>query len=338
MAPAKRIYSIDMVRLIAAFFVVCIHTKTISSIDHFTINSLSFIIDNIARFAVPFFFISSGYLLDFNDKKKLFERLWSIAYMYLFWCFVFIIIRSIFHFPYPELHFANSKAVNETANVIYKLFFYGYERHLWFFTAYILAALMTYYLRNSFRLMVVLAIVFYLAGLTGQQYAFIYPQRIANVLHDNYVTRNGIFFAFPFFAAGFLVKKIKDFRLSNVVLVCLIALFFVTQYLECIYVLKTFGARPADYYLSTFFLCGALFIFCIKNTDMGKAAFKFTRLAGGVYILHPLFIYAFIILKQPFFETDWWTVAYTSILFILSLIAAAILARSALGRRLLLIS
>lgn len=334
----KRIYSIDAVRLVAAFFIICIHTKTIIRIDHFTINSFSFVVDNIARFAVPFFFISSGYLLDFGNKEKLFKRLRSICYMYLFWCFVFIIIRSVFHFPFPDLHFASSKVVNEIANVIYKLFFYGYERHLWFFPAYILAGLMTYYLHGRFRLMIVLAIIFYLIGLTGQQYAFIYPQRLANALHDNYITRNGICFAFPFFAAGYVAKGNSGDNPSNSALVAIVVLLFLMQYVECICIMKVFNAKPADYYLSTLFLCYALFVYCLKKANNGKNIFIFTRLAGGVYLLHPLFIYLFILLGQPFFESNWWNIAYTPVLFGLSLATAAVFARTAIGRKLLFIS
>ncbi len=60
----ERNYSIDFIKFFATVFVVCIHVNP--SHDDFFLgnqeNVLDVIVDTFARFAVPFFFIVSGYL------------------------------------------------------------------------------------------------------------------------------------------------------------------------------------------------------------------------------------------------------------------------------------
>lgn len=319
----KRIYALDLVKFIAAFFVVCIHTKTTSKLDNFEQGSFSFIIDNIARFAVPFFFITSGYLLDFNDRGKLFKRLGALFLLYLFWAAVFICIRYFNDFPYRTFSFTGNSMLNSAANVFYKLFFYGYELHLWFFPAYIIAAGMVYFLQKHLPVLLLLAVLLYMLGLTGQQFSFIYPPRIDQLLHDTYFTRNGIFFGFPCMATGYYIRR-KQWRIPMLVTIIAVVLFFVLQYTECVFVMDHFNPRIGDYYLCTLPLAASILLLCLNMPDAGSDLGKITRLAGGIYLLHPLFMYTSLLVFPELMKEAWWPYAYTPLLFMLSVSLAYI--------------
>ena len=62
---AKRIYSIDTMRIIAMVFVVLIHTEPFEGMGRYG-NLANFLIDSSARFAVPFFFLTSGYFFAYK--------------------------------------------------------------------------------------------------------------------------------------------------------------------------------------------------------------------------------------------------------------------------------
>ena len=87
----KRIYYIDILRVIACLSVILIHASAEYAIKN--IESSNFlpanIIDGLARIAVPLFVMISGALLldkkyDFNIKKHINHILKLIAF-YLFW-------------------------------------------------------------------------------------------------------------------------------------------------------------------------------------------------------------------------------------------------------------
>src|SRR5690606_23284631 len=239
----KRNHAIDLVKLIAAFFVICIHTKTTSAIDHFEQHSFSFIVDNVARFAVPFFFAASGFLIDFSNARKLAVRLLTIAVLCAIWSWIFIFIRSHNGLEYPAFTFTGNLVWNERWNTIYKILFYGYERHLWFFPAYIIAALLIAATRKYIWLLALLATTCYILGLTGQQFKFIYPPQVSFLqeptydwLQRTYFTRSGLFFAFPCMTVGYLISQyrqhVQHVRLP--ILAITTTALFALQYFECI--------------------------------------------------------------------------------------------------------
>lgn len=66
LSEQKRIYSIDSLRLIAAFLVVCIHTSGYIGKEYIT---------TLARVAVPLFFMISGYFLYTPDRLEMNRRI-----------------------------------------------------------------------------------------------------------------------------------------------------------------------------------------------------------------------------------------------------------------------
>ena len=99
------LFSVDALRVIAILAVVMIHTTTkILDIQHFDIdnNAIGLFLNQAARFAVPLFFLISGFVLELNNKnglsylaffKKRASRivipylLWTSIYFYVGWNF-----------------------------------------------------------------------------------------------------------------------------------------------------------------------------------------------------------------------------------------------------------
>ncbi|MBQ0069089.1 MAG: acyltransferase family protein, partial [Bacteroidales bacterium] len=57
----ERNNTLDIMRLVAAFFVVCLHTTDHAFGDNQTVCTL---LNAFSRFAVPFFFVITGYYFD----------------------------------------------------------------------------------------------------------------------------------------------------------------------------------------------------------------------------------------------------------------------------------
>lgn len=329
-----RNHTVDAVKLIAAFFVVCIHTRTISELDNFEQGSISFIIDNIARFAVPFFFMAGGYHINFNNGRKLAKRLLTVTLVCALWSVVFYFIREQHHLSYPTFFFSAYEDTNVLWNKLYKIFFYGYERHLWFFPAYIIAAVLILLLRKQTALVLLLAILLYGIGLTGQQFKFIYPEQVEFLpmsfhqwLQQTNITRSGLFFAFPCMSVGFIMRQISSRiePVSPVLFFVIVLLLLLLQYYECLSVMNAFEAGTSDYYISTLFLAGAILGLAI-SFKMNRPLFSgISRIPGGIYILHPLFMYFFLINFPELFNNELWIYLYTIVLFVLSFLLAWII-------------
>lgn len=342
----KRNYTIDLIKFIASFFVICIHTKTTSAIDGFTTTSFSYILDTATHFAVPFFFAASGFFTQFDNGQKLLGKAIQIMLIYLIWSGLFITIRDMNSFTYPVFYFSPNEATNNTINIVYKLLVYGYERHLWFFTAYLLGLLLVYLFRKRSKLLLFLSIVFYIVGLTGHQWSFIYPQEVSFLnlptsewLRQTHLTRSGLFLGFPFIAMGYLLqKKNYTLKLKESTTLALILLLFAIQYLEALWVRTQFSDILAESYLTTIFIIALLLLYANKHNAYAQSWQPITKLSGGIYLIHPLFMYLALIIMPEAFSYSWWGYVFTPALFILSLISSYLLSKNKWLRRLLFIT
>lgn len=102
---ANYLFSIDALRVLAIFAVVMIHvsTKTLS-FSRFDIENLplSLILNQTSRFAVPLFFLISGFVLELNNKNSLSfinffkKRASRIITPFLFWSTIYFLFSANF--------------------------------------------------------------------------------------------------------------------------------------------------------------------------------------------------------------------------------------------------
>ena len=324
-------YSIDALRTIAVLSVVAIHTVPFEQIyPNFT-----FALTNIfGRFAVPFFFIVSGYLYALRLQAAtsvwsvLRRRLSYLVSVYLLWSLVY---RMYQIFVEGHRIFFARWAVK---NFLINLFFNGIQYHLWYMAALIMAivAITLYhrYLGDRRWPLVVIALILYGIGVMGDTYYGLFAKNplIAWITRQLWTTRNGFFFGIPLFAAGYLVSfypvERDRRRIYGLALVASLALLIVEA--------VTLEAKgiPKDYniYLSLIPLSVSLLLVCLVNPHWMKDT-VLTRLAKysfGIYLVH---LAPHMILSRFYsprlHQNPWFELVYTPVVFLVSLGLTALL-------------
>ena len=163
MGKYKNYTGIDFFRLIAAILIITIHTSPLASFSA----TGDFILTRIvARVAVPFFFMTSGFFLISrysrdNDKLKKFVNKTACIYG----------IAILIYIP-VNIYNGYFNSDNLIPNILKDLFFDGTIYHLWYLPASIFGAWIAWYLVKHFdyKRALIASSVLYLIGLFGDSY------------------------------------------------------------------------------------------------------------------------------------------------------------------------
>ena len=203
---------IDYFRFIAALLIVAIHTSPLSSFSE----TGNFIFTRIvARVAVPFFFITSGFFLISRytcsaEKLGAFIKKTTLIYG----------VAILLYIPI-NVYTGYFKMDNLLPNIIKDIVFDGTLYHLWYLPAPIIGAAIAWYLvkKVHYRKAFLIASVLYIIGLFGDSYyGIVKSVSCLNVFYNlifqlTDYTRNGIFFAPIFFVLGGYISDNQN-RLS----------------------------------------------------------------------------------------------------------------------------
>lgn len=209
----NKIYTgIDYFRFVSALLVIAIHTSPLSSfgeIGNFILTRV------IARVAVPFFFMTSGFFIITRyayhaNKVKIFVKKTLIIYGAAILIYIPINIYN---------GYFNRKNLLQT--IIKDVLFDGTLYHLWYLPASIMGVTIAWYLvkKLDYPKALLITSVLYIIGLFGDSYYGI-TEKISSLnrfykllfqLSD--YTRNGIFFAPIFFILGGIIAD-KHHRIS----------------------------------------------------------------------------------------------------------------------------
>ena len=214
MRRPKAYPSIDAFRLVAALLVVAIHTAPLSDLSP----TADFILTRVvARVAVPFFFMTSGFFLfgRCTDRRTaLAAFLKKTALIYL--------IAIVLYLPI-NLYNGYFSGPNLLPRIIRDVLLDGTLYHLWYLPASMVGALIAYGFIRQFGYGRALALtaLLYAAGLLGDSYYGLAAQTPG--LREAYsawfevsdYTRNGLFFAPIFFVMGGLLASLGSIRLPK---------------------------------------------------------------------------------------------------------------------------
>ncbi|ADZ83239.1 acyltransferase family protein [Cellulosilyticum lentocellum] len=289
---------IDLFKFAAALLVVAIHIDPLSSYSEYSNYILCRV---IARVAVPFFFIVSGYFfaLKLSDDKKNKEVLYAfikkIGWLYL--------VASIMYLPLNiyKGDFTNPFTLLEG---IKSIVFNGTFYHLWYLPALILGMSIVYGLKQklSTRLVFIICIVLYIIGLFGDSYfGFTQEVPIVSGLYEGIFsvcdyTRNGIFFAPLFIAMGMSFTKLDK---SNNKKDRMLLMVFGTLLLIEVLCLKRYEVQRHD--SMTIFLVPTvyyLFKLCMEINCKERKSLRL--ISHWIYILHPMMIVVIRMLGKAF--------------------------------------
>lgn len=206
---------IDIAKFIAALLVVAIHIPPLKNV---TETGSLLLQQVICRLAVPFFFLCSGFFLGkkVEDKTKTLRYAKRIGMMYLLW--------SILYLPMILERFwkTDLTAGANLTELARRFFLIGSYIQLWYLLATLYGVLFLYLaihvLKCSKRQLAVLAVLIYLVGVACNSYRHLWDG--FTIVSDSIqayrnlfvTTRNGLFFAFPFLAAGYLLAEWKEAR------------------------------------------------------------------------------------------------------------------------------
>ncbi len=301
-----RIYSLDSMRIVAMVFVVIIHTDPFVGLGVYG-NLFNFILETAARFAVPFFFMTSGYFLALKFASSdpgayYLNRVATISSIYVFGLLltfpVFLTGTAV------QARLDGESVVYMIANTAAEaiepaeLFYYGtsVSEILWFLPALIFAYTVIYgFVRvDKASYILPVAIGFHVIGLLGASYTMFVdvPFRI----------RDGLFFGFFYTALGYAIysydwqPSVDHSRRYLAATVVFGGFHFAERYaLGYLFTGNTFadGVYSPSYTIGTALVTLALFVFLLSRPTLtaDTSLPSWGIYAVGVYVVHPVVLY-----------------------------------------------
>ncbi len=276
--------------------VVGLHSSFLDDISHLagflTVNGLF-------RIAVPMFFIINGYyfynVLKSEKGYSWFRRvvgiyfIWMLLYSY-YWL---SLLPFDLHTIIKTLHFI----------------IFGYH-HLWYISGLLGAGLLVYKFRDIslFSFSLLLSITFIIGVLIqySGNYHFFDNPLIDKLVNFNWMHRNFLLMAFPFFGLGYLINKLAlndKINMTTLVLSCFLGaiLLFSESYINF---MSKSNHGGFDNYLSLLFICPPLFIMFSKikvTPNFLKGSKWVSLLSSAIYFIHPFII---SVLKDDFRDSQ----------------------------------
>lgn len=294
-----RSLSIDLLKIVLAVFVVCLHMHVLRD----SYPSLSYVLVNgLFRIGVPVFLIISGYFFYFVDDVSRLKK-WSVRILLLY------IIWSVIYFPLWK----------EDDSYLLNILF-GYH-HLWYLIGTFFSGLLLFALRNTSPKILITMIVFlfccgYTIQFLGNSHYFSGETDALMNAFPSY--RNFLFVCFPFLAIGFLIRKLEiDVkRKPSLLLVIASVLLIIFEAFLNYRMFKLSQKESIDLLFSLLIACPLLFLYC-KNITVKTDSKILASISTAIYLIHPLlmeFIYKSAYIMQ--FQD----VIFTVVLIITSLI------------------
>lgn len=341
----SRIQSVDVFRSIAILAVIAIHTnpfKTQSSAIGSTLD-LAIVINQAARFAVPFFFIISGYFwaAKFEDVEGIYaptvKMAKRIAFLLIAWSIIYLLPWNVYDsFEYGPMGPAKVFYWNLTLAVRRPLttIMQGTKVHLWFLVGLLCSLFLSAILlrMQRARLLIALAVTLYVIGLAGKAYA---DSPLG--FHINFDFRNGPFFSLIFFVTGYLLQQ-RQPRDSWFPIGMWISIFGMALHsFELLLLHKVWGTTMAqDYVAGTYFFGTGAAIMALSYNKL--LIFPRAALIGplvlGIYVSQFIFLDLLSPVDQQLSGNWIWAVTYPTVVFLLSYMLAAALSRFPATRRL----
>ncbi|WP_144282081.1 acyltransferase family protein [Chryseobacterium echinoideorum] len=259
--------SIDVLKIILAFFVVFLHMNFLKESNPV----LSYVLVNgLFRVAVPVFLIITGfYFLHIDTTQKLKKWLFRTIVLYIIWMAVYYSFWK------------------SSENVFLTLIF-GYH-HLWYLVGTFFSGMILYFLRKcSSAILLSIALGLFLIGYVVQILGNLhYFDKENDSLLNNYLMyRNFLFVCLPFLSIGFLIHKEKinlsQIKSSTGVMIFSCALVIAEAYFNY----QKISKESTDILLSLFLASPVLFLYGQEKYIKSSSKILAT-LSTAIYFIHP---------------------------------------------------
>lgn len=279
-----KLSGIDLFKFIAAVLVLLSHVGLFSS---YSAQLDAFFINTVFRWAVPFFFMASGYFMP-RSWKKLARYLVRILILYIVWSILYcLVLRQDLRLLPFNLFPSN-----------------GYTISFWFFPSLLACVLfiflLTQLLGKKGSCLAPFFFVAYLWGTLGDSYYNLWPGNPIFTLNAQIwggTTRNGLFFGSFFIYLGNLLSNNSDLlllvkALPTKLLVCCSCIGVAFSFFE-FWIYHHFQTGvDFNLSLSCIPLCFMLFLLALKLEISRKKSLFLRQLSTLLYVIHPLFVSA----------------------------------------------
>ena len=304
----KRFDLFDLFKLLASILIFVMHISAFSSVNS---DFQFYAVELLARWGVPFFFITSAFFLfSKGDKGRissnvLLNYVKRIVFLYLIW----------FAFNFPQVAYSKFIANNGITdylnwlslfkNIIFSSTFTG----SWYLTSSIFGACFVYFIckKLSTKSAILISSVLYLFCILTSAYGNIFSADFNNSISKFFATPcNSIICSPLFFAIGKYiaenVRKVNKLRLSTCVIGTVVCAGL--YYVEII-VSKHFGLlRSTD--ASFLVIPWAIFmvLWCIKSNCKIKGAKYMRKLSTIIYCSQGIILLASSVICTKIFKID----------------------------------
>ncbi len=296
-----RIVSIDVVKVFAVFAIIMIHANPSESMltenDIYGYSSLA--MNQLSRFAVPFFFVMSGYFWGYKVRNnvaitivsiKVLKRLFVI---FIVWSFIYLLpynLGAIFEYGlwgpikviYWNIEYLRAHPIN--------LLFQGTKGHLWFLVSLMNAVIITslFLYKKWEKGLIAIALILYMVGLFAKAYV-----NTPIGIHFDFNTRNGPFFSTIFFVTGYIFSKYKSNTLWFIYGIFLFLGGCVMHFSEIYFICKYYNVIPyQDFCVGTYFMGIGVSLIALSNHPVLNVNMigRIGQYALGIYVVHFIFI------------------------------------------------
>lgn len=293
--------NIDKLRYIAAFIIVLLHSTPlieVNDVAHFFLNNM------LSRVAVPFFFLTTGFIVGMKVKSqgvKYIDRYIKASLpTYIIWSLIYII---------PGVDFLQSIEMNPQlypAGLLVGIFYLGTYYHLWYFPALFIGLwILKWGIKKGWlKQLFFVATIFLLIGSTETYYGLITHTLLRNVLDAYFkifiTTRNALFFGLFYIVLGYLLNGYEIHNSDTYKL--LTFLFSIVFVIEGVFLYRV-ERLDSNILLSAAPLITSLFLWA-NNTEyeiwLPNFKYSYRDLSKYYYFIHPLIVWAYIKLLNHF--------------------------------------
>jgi surface polysaccharide O-acyltransferase-like enzyme len=321
----------------AIFSVIIIHTNPFSKpLATGTPFDLGTLLTQLARFAVPCFFVLSGFFwaAKFASVKDITSPTVNmakrLALIFLAWSLFYLLPTDIvgaFQLgligPLKVIYWNVSHVIHSPLSTLLQ----GTKGHLWFLPSLLFCLLLSWVMlqRDMQRSLLALALLLYGIGLLGKAYA---DTPIG--FHVDFNFRDGPFFGLIFFVTGYVLQR-KGPQVAWLYWgAALTVLGFVLHFSELLLLHRYWGiSMRQDFVIGTYFAGVGMALIALSNAvslDL-RVVSRIGPLVLGVYALHFVFVDLLGPLNDMYAENIVWAAAYPLAVFVLSSASAYAMSR-----------
>ncbi|MEZ8324029.1 acyltransferase [Vibrio cyclitrophicus] len=292
--PAQRIASIELGRVISILAIIGLHGQM--ALTYWQINEvpwIGYILNQAARFAVPLFFLISGYLI----QPKLTASPWTtfinyskpLLKVWLVWSIICLVMPFNLA-KVEELGYLGERQGywGFLMNTPLNSFLEGGLVHLWFLPALMFAVLIIALMveMKLDKLLLPTAILLYVYGVLAGSYTSLTD------LSAPFFTRNGPFFSTLMVTLGFLIRQ-HQWKVSSTKALGFLAIGMFIHFAEAAWLTNfDVGFNMNDFLFGTTLWGVGVFMWLLANPNIGNYAWvrSISNRMLGFYVSHLLVI------------------------------------------------